>query len=161
MGPNSTRKMKMTLTAWLVGLCVVAIPFGSTADEGHELTVDDIVSFKSFDVKPPVHKVFVLIRKDGHSMNRPFVIEVRPTCAPQISEEWAKFEVRDGSSVCGMDPKSLKYDSKANEIKIDYVEPDVAFYQSQIDSKVKKIKQRCLKERKTMSFSIAQLCAKP
>lgn len=130
------------------------------ADDGHahDLKVDDLVGFKSFDVPSPVHRVFALIRKDGHLINRPFILELRASCEPFSGSNWATLKVGDSESLCGVDPKSLNYDAKTGEITAEYVEPDAEFYKEQIGRKTRNIKQRCLKERKTLRLPLARLC---
>lgn len=168
MGQNLNMKLRLALSLLVIGLgglsaqAQVLGPRSQNqeeADDGHshDLQVNDLLTFKSFDVAAPVHRVFVLVRKDGHSINRPFVVEVRPTCEKGV-ENWSILKVADSESLCGVDPQSIKYDPKTNSVQIDYVEPDAQFYRDQISKKIKKIKERCLSERQTLSLPLDRLC---
>ncbi|MBX3017541.1 MAG: hypothetical protein KF767_06620 [Bdellovibrionaceae bacterium] len=161
--------IKSLLVTFFVALSAFVLPAGAqtigarsqnTEDtddgHGHDLTVDALVDWKAFDAKAPWHKVFALIRKDGHSMNRPFVLEIRAACREYASQDWSALKVGDQESLCGVDPSSLRLDGDA--VVIEYVEPDAEFYKEQIGKRVKKIKQRCLKERKTLRLSLQHLC---
>lgn len=89
-------------------------------------------------------------------MNRPFVLEIRAACREYESQDWAALKVGDQESLCGIDPSSLRLEKDA--VVVEYVEPDAAYYKSQIESRAKRIKQRCLSERKTLRLPLSRLC---
>lgn len=162
--------IKSLLVTFFVALSVFVLPAGAQtigarsentepADDGHahDLTVDALVDWKAFDAKAPWHKVFALIRKDGHVLNRPFVLEVRAACREYESQDWSALKVGEQESLCGVDPSTLRLEGDA--ILIDYVEPDAAHYKAQIEKRVKRVKPRCLKERKTLRLALKSLCA--
>ncbi len=165
--------IKSLMITVFVALCAFVLPAGAQsvgsssensvdADDGHahDLQIDSIVVFKSFEVAAPVHRLFALIRKDGHAINRPFVLELRGACRGSFAESaWASLRVGDQESLCGVDPATLAYDSASGAVVLEYLEPDADFYKEQIGRKASKIKQRCLKERKVLRLPVARLCS--
>lgn len=124
----------------------------------HSPRAEHIVTMKDFAVPNPANKVFVLIRKDGKMINRPFVLELRALCGASETSPWSDLEVNDSESLCGVDPKSIAYDPESNEIRVEYFEPDTDFNARKPSDKAGKGKQHCLKERKTLRLPVVRLC---
>ena len=86
----------------------------------------DLLASKSVQTKA-AGKVHVIVRKDGHVLAKPFIVEFRPECEGKV-RDWKQLKVRDMESACKVDVASLKYSEAKSEITIEIHDTDAEDY---------------------------------
>lgn len=71
-------------------------------------------------------EVFVRLHIESHDSLRPYVLEIYPSCGVRASKEnfKKKLQILDVASMCYINAKSIKYDSRNNEIFFDAFDLD-------------------------------------
>ena len=101
-------------------------PVFEEEDEEQNPKPKDLVASKSVETKS-IGKVHVIVRKDGHVLAKPFIIELRPECDSKV-RDWKQLKVRDMESACKVDIGSLKFSEAKSEITIKLHETDAEDY---------------------------------
>ena len=123
-------------------------------------SADDLVEAKTFGVadKTKTKKsLHVVIRKDGHLIGKPFIIEIRADCRGS-GASWRKLEVGDMESACGVRRETLKYDPDNASVQIEYFDTDAdAFNEESLHAR-DPVSPRCETKTKTFQVKFSELC---
>lgn len=126
------------------------------AHEGETIDPTTLVKHDIFDIRGTKGRVHVLVHKNGHTLGKPFVIEIRPDC--EGNADWNKLPVMDVESACEVSVSSTKINKAGNEIIVRIKGPDQKAYNSG-DLKILKSKASiCSKEIKEQRFDISSFC---
>lgn len=134
-------------------------PLITSASEGGPLTLtsENTLIKTSFQLPEGRGTVHVVARNDGEAMGREILIEIRPQCgAAKLAVE--QVPVATVKSTCAIDAKSLRYDSKKQNIRVLIFEPDASDYNRQTRVNPLTAKIQCLKKPKAHYIHVGDFC---
>lgn len=142
-------------------ILVLTIIFLSRVTVAHEDSEDilnekNVVQHEIYDIRNSKAKIHVIVRNDGHTLGKPFVVEVRPDC--KGDGDWATLPVVDTESACDVSLGATKMNKAGNEIIITLRGPNKAAYNSGSLKVLKSEKPLCSSETKEQKFNLASFC---
>ncbi len=149
----------MKIAKTIVGLFVLivaSLTADAAANSGSKVQV--------FGVGGKVGTLAVSIRKDGHLLGEPYVIELRPSCGTRnlsVSQLMTK-HAQDVKSACLAYSDTVKFDKEQNKITVTIQEVDYAYQSDFILKHPKQVtRTRCLPDLVTYEFDLLNLCKAP
>lgn len=124
---------------------------------GDEASSQEVRVLKEVNLKKG--KAYVVARKAGHLIGRPFQVEVRLDCEGS-GQDVQSLKVQDSYSVCDLDPESLKINQAQTAIALKTKDADIETYNDRIAQGETNVDALCAKETKVLKFSLRNLCAK-
>lgn len=144
---------------WMMTIPLLLMFSVAHGDEEHEETLvpAHIIHKETFALKNRVGRVQVLVRDDGHSLNR-YGIELGVDCRkkprPTKTLAVADFEAR-----CFLDRKTLKYDADKEEVTIEGFSLDYALHQKNLERNPPVVTGECDKSKRiTVRLSTKNYC---
>lgn len=137
------------------------------ADEGEgqiNPAAEDLVSVKKFRLDNKVGDVFVVVRKDGHMNGHSYVVELRPSCGPEVLE-WKNLKVADSQSACAVAPNTEKLNSEKKELQIQIFEANEILYnvnsmKAPVNGKAVSNDPQCSNTAINFKFDLSEFCNK-
>lgn len=121
-----------------------------------------IYAHKVFSHVGELGNVHVLVHPDGHLVNEPFVIQLRPECDQEKTDmNWRKLDIRASESVCMVDRSAIELNRMTQEIFVKVYEVDRDDFQKQLMSNPATAKAKCLKESTVIRFDLKGICGEP
>lgn len=137
------------------------------ADEGEGTinpAAEDLVSVKKFRLDNKVGDVFVIVRKDGHMDGHPYIVELRPSCGPEV-KEWKNLNVADSQSACAVVPNTEKMNTAKKEVLVRLHEANGILYnvnsmKAAVNGKAMVNDPQCSPTAQDFKFDLSEFCNK-
>jgi hypothetical protein len=117
---------------------------------------EDVIAVKTFETEAQ-GKVHVVIRKDGHVLAKPFIVEIRPQCKSKKTN-WRELRVADMESACKVEVESLSMAVDRGEITIQIHDTDAEDYRRRSLRSPGRVVPKCLKQPTLFTVPLANLC---
>jgi hypothetical protein len=116
----------------------------------------NVIKHEVFDIKGTKGSVHVVIRNDGHTTGKPFLVELRPDC--EGNGDWTKLPVVDVESACEVAISSTKINKSGSQIILNVKGPNQKAYNSGNLKVLKSNSPLCDPNPKQHRFDISTFC---
>jgi hypothetical protein len=165
MSGMKKRNTRIHLALLKAAACLVLLPLlgrdlalahSSHGNERVYPKSEDVVAVKTFETEEQ-GKIHVVIRKDGHVLAKPFIVEIRPQCKSKKTA-WREIRVADMESACKVEIESLSMAVDRGEITIQIHDTDAEDYRRRSLRSPGRVIPKCMKQPTIFTIPLANLC---